>query len=111
MTILAKDMRPGAIYRRTVEPGGFWYTRPAAGTARRLARRLAPRTLRLSMCDLTALIAAREDLAGRAVLVLRHQRGIDPMTRERFELQDYVGVTLNYRFREVKRKPGFEERD
>ena len=110
MTTAAKDMRPGKLYRRTVNPGGFWYERPPAGTARRLTRRLLPRTAKLNSCDREALRAARADLDNSGVLAVRHLRGVDPLTRERFELRDYVLLPLDAVLREVRKKPGYEER-
>lgn len=105
--IHARDMKVGRLYRRTVDSGGFWYTRPPAGTARRLARRLGPRLSRLSTCDREALRAARVELEGGGVLAVRHLRGTDPMTGDRYEVEDYVLLPASYRLREVKQRPGF----
>jgi hypothetical protein len=108
--VIASQMRAGAVYRRTSDPGRFWYTKPKAGAARRLVQRLRPRAARLSTCDREALRAAQAELAGDGVLAVRHLRGVDPLTGDRYELEDYVLLPPNYRLREVKKKPGYEER-
>jgi hypothetical protein len=102
-------MRPGALYRRTVDPGRFWYTRPPKGTAKSIVYRLSScRNIRTK--SFQALSAARSELAGEGVLAVRHLRGVDPATGRRFELEDYVCLPLDYRLREIKRRPGYEAR-
>jgi hypothetical protein len=103
-------MRPGALYRRTVDPGRFWYTRPPKGTAQRLVRRFEPRIRNIKVRDFLTLTAARADLVGVDVLVVRHLRGVDPVTGRRFEREDYVALPPDYKLREVKRPPNYEVR-
>ena len=102
-------MRPGALYRRTVDPGRFWYTRPPRGTAARLVKRLSLRR-DIKVRDFEALQAARYELGGCGVLAVRHLRGVDPATGRRYELEDYVLLPLDYKLREIKRRPGYEAR-
>jgi hypothetical protein len=106
--IEAKDMRPGALYRRTVDPGRHWYTRAPRGAAQRLAKRFEPRVRNIKTKDFLALSAARLELLGAGVLAVRHLRGVDPVTKRRFEVADYVALPLDYKLREVKRPPNYE---
>jgi hypothetical protein len=103
-------MRPGALYRRTVDPSRSWYTRAPKGAAQRIVRRLEPRMRSIHTRDFVALEAARSELRGEGVLAIRHLRGVDPANGRRFELTDYVGLPLDYKLREVKRPPNYEVR-
>jgi hypothetical protein len=103
--IEAKDMRPGTLYRRTVDPGRFWYTRPPKGAAQRLVKRLSLRR-DIKARDFEALQASRLELRGEGVLAVRHLRGVDPVNGRRFVLEDYVLLPLAYKLREIKRPPG-----
>jgi hypothetical protein len=108
--IQAKDMRPGALYRRTVDPSRSWYTRAPKGAALRLVRRFEPRIRSIHTRDFVALEAARSELRGEGVLVVRHLRGVDPARGRRFELTHYALLPLDYKLREVKRPPNYEAR-
>jgi hypothetical protein len=104
--IFARNMRPGALYRRTVDPGRFWYTRAPKDTAARLVKRLSLRR-DIKVRDFEALEAARSELRGSGVLTVRHLRGVDPINGRRFDLENYVLLPLDYKLREIKRPPGY----
>jgi len=107
--IEAYNMRPGVLYRRTVDPGRFWYTRPPRGTAAKLVKRLSLRR-DIKVRDFEALQAARYELGGCGVLAVRHLRSVAPVSKRRYELEDYVSLPLDYKLREIKRRPGYEAR-
>lgn len=111
MTVAAKDTEDGKVYRTTRDThltgANSFYVRADEKTAAALIKRLTAKGAHMRTDEIIELNAARSALAGRAVLFVRYMRGVDPMTRARWELRSYRALPLDYQLREVKRKPGY----
>ena len=112
MAIAAKNTEVGKVYRspgapRLTESINYFYVRVDTKTAKALAKRLAAEGAHMRTDEGIELAAARDALAGSAVLFVRYMRGVDPMTKERWELRAYRALPLDYQLRELKRKPGY----
>ncbi len=106
--IRAEDAKPGIFYRRTVDPGRAYYERVPDTRIDALwkkLRRVDPRTLQPA--QLRALQVLARVMSGQAVAFKRCIRGTDPLTRERYELEDIVAIPADYHLREVQAPPGF----
>lgn len=106
----AANARPKTVYKASRSTGGVhtFYVLAPPRSAKALVKRLSNKGDAIRTDEILALRAAREALAGRGVLFVRHMRGTDPLTKERWELTHYVGLPLDYPLRAVKRKPGFK---
>lgn len=104
MTTLATEAKPGVIYRRTRGPwDGEYYTVPKSVARYDIIDRLSGRELKGR--DRHLLHRLRDGW----VLMRRHLRFRDAQGR-RGETKNYVAVPSDYRFRAVKRKPGYTKR-
>lgn len=104
--ILAKNTKPGAVYRRTKSPPpGSYYMRP------RPTKRNTPRAWVTRQVDKGKAVAwhwfHQLRLCPELVLLVFYTRGIDPFTGKKFEVSRYVLVPPTTHFREVRSKPGY----
>lgn len=107
MATTADQTEPGRIYRRTRlngGPGQSYYMRPKTTTAAQFIKRLRKQA-NPKCSDMFLLRMFRSNPA--LVLLKRYIRGFDFMTEQKWEISDYVLVDPEYRFREVKSKPGY----
>lgn len=110
--ICAKDAEPCVIYRATRSDASavgvvVYYTLANARVARSLVKRYEAKGVTIRTDEMLALKAARDSLAGQAVLFVRHIRGRDRVSGKRWELVDYRALPCDYQLRAVKRPPGY----
>lgn len=110
MAVMACEAEVGRLYRPTRSADSVaasYYVRADDATAKRLVARLTRKGAHIRVNEAVELNAARMALAGNAVLFVRYIRGLDPMTGERWELRDYRALPLDFRLREIQRRPGY----
>ena len=111
MAVAAKNTEAGKVYRPTRDTSltgsNSYYVRADMKTVKALVKRLTAKGTHMRTDEGIELAAARDALAGSAVLFVRYMRGVDPMTKERWELRAYRALPLDYQLRELKRKPGY----
>lgn len=107
--ILAQDAAPGVFYRRTIEPGRAYYERIPDAKVDAMWKRLRGLDPRLMQpAQLRTLQMLARVMAGQAVAFRRYIRGTDPMSGERYELDDVIAIPSDYRLRAVDRPPGYK---
>ncbi len=108
--LYAKDAEPRAIYRATRSDSSaagvvVYYTLVSARVARALVKRYEAKGAAIRTDEMLELKAARDSLAGQAVLFVRHMRGRDRVTGKRWEMDSYRALPLDFKLRALKRPP------
>jgi hypothetical protein len=107
--IQAAEAEVGVFYRRTVDPGRSYYERMPEARVSALwkkLRTLDPRLLQPA--QLRTLQVLARVTAGQAVAFKRYIRGTDPMSGERYELEEIVAIPLDYHLRPVQAPPSYK---
>lgn len=103
--IYARDAQRAKFYRRPrgQAPGGYYtlYTQTMRALRARLRRKWKKNTA--TTRDVSALRRIESD--PDMVAMVRHTRGIDPMTGDRFDFRELVIMPGRTPLREIKRKP------
>ena len=106
MAVRVDQTEPGRYYRRTrgATPGGY-FMRPNPKLATYIKRLRRKGSKMLTRDDWMLQLHRRHP---DHILMLRYNRGTDPMTGERYEVRTYTLLAPDMPLRHVQQRPGYK---